>query len=388
MYFIHLISFASWIILVSSFSIGRVAKARLLPTSQNQTIWLYNQTNANQCLCSVWKLYPLSQVAALNSFSTNASCQVILSSTILSPRIVSDSKSNLILLKLLTDTPCCTDLAWVIERLKLTLRQSQTTVSKPTTLSLDSTEKFVSTMTYRSRLLFRLYRNNLTQEGIYQLPSSYVCVSAIYRKGYIFFGCDTPAALVIFNESNLATPVAQISLYMYIRAVSFARNDSLMFVTVQRGTYSMYIYNITWIPTISTTLIQTFIPTSNQTWSAHTINDSYVIMTSWDPATQLYALTSSSSTSNVWSRTSLTTTRIKSSEYLGEAISDSCGRIWIVINGFGIRIFDPSITTILVNWTLSTTLSNILLFDDYELFLTDYTQNSVYRFSPNLQCTS
>lgn len=177
-------------------------------------------------------------------------------------------------------------------------------------------------------------------------------------------------------------------MWKYVREVSFARNDTLMFVTVQRGNWSLYVYNITWTPTVSTTLIQTFPTLSNQTWSVNTVNDTFAIMTSWDPGVQVYAITSSSATSSVWSRSALPATRVTSSQYLGECITDSCGRLWEIIYGYGIRIYEQSMTTVLANWTFSTGLSNILLFDTYELYMTDYDANYVYGFNPNLQCTS
>src|SRR4051794_14900190 len=115
---ILLLLFTSTFMLVESISIGRVSNARLLPGLKNQTVWLFNQTNANNCLCNALKLYPLSQIAALNSFTLNSTCQLILSPPVLSPTIVSDTKSTLILLQPLTDTPCCSDLSWILATIK------------------------------------------------------------------------------------------------------------------------------------------------------------------------------------------------------------------------------------------------------------------------------
>lgn len=193
---------------------------------------------------------------------------------------------------------------------------------------------------------------------------------------------------MIFSESNLTTPVAQINLPYFVRSVSFARNDTLMFVAVQWGNFSLYIFNISWTPTISTSVVQKFAAIEPPAFSPNVVNDTYALFTSWSSGTPVYAITAWSATSNVWTRTALPGTQVKATEYPGEAIADSCGRIWLIISGFGIRIFDSSGSVALANWTLSTGLSNILLSDSYELFLTDYGQNKVYTYKPNLQCTS
>jgi hypothetical protein len=120
----------------------------------------------------------------------------------------------------------------------------------------------------------------------------------------------------------------------------------------------------------------------------NTVNDSFVLMTSWDQNVPVYALTSPSITSNTWSMSPFNTTTVSESETLAEAIIDSCGRLWVVVYGFGIRIYDRSATVLLANWTLSTGLDDILLLGTYELFLSDSDGNSILHFNPNLQCTS
>jgi hypothetical protein len=111
-------------------------------------------------------------------------------------------------------------------------------------------------------------------------------------------------------------------------------------------------------------------------------------MTSWNPSVPVYALESSSSISKTWSMVLFNATTVSSSEYLGEAIIDSCGRFWVIVYGFGIRIYDETGTIYLANWTVSTGLDNILLLDTYELFLAGYDNKKILHFNPNLQCTS
>ncbi|CAF1404316.1 unnamed protein product [Adineta steineri] len=385
MKYIQLIVLISLVVLVSSISIGQVPKARLLPGSSNQIVWLFNQVNFNAYLCNALNTYSLSQIAAFNMYSLNSTCQIILSLPVLSPRIISDVESTLILLHPLTDVPCCSDLSWLLDRIKFASQPSGS-VTQPTSISINSNNTLISTMIYEGSFV-SFYRNNLSLEGIHPLPSRYKCVTAYYRRGFLFMGCNIPSELVIFKEADVKTPISQINMPLNGRGVSFARNDTLIFGVSQYGNLSIYIYNINWTPNISTSIVQTFTPTSLSSWAIDTVNDNFVLMTSWDSSTPVYAIQSSSDTSNIWSRIPINATKTGSTEFPGEAVTDSCGRIWMVVYGFVIRIFDPSGTILLANWTLSTGLSNILLLANYELFVTDYDGNSMYHFNPNLQCT-
>ncbi|CAF4306107.1 unnamed protein product, partial [Adineta steineri] len=225
--------------------------------------------------------------------------------------------------------------------------QPSGSVTQPTSISINSNNTLISTMIYEGSFV-SFYRNNLSLEGIHPLPSGYKCVTAYYRRGFLFM------------ETDVTTPISQLNMPLNGRGVSFARNDTLIFGVSQYGNSSIYIYNINWTTNISTSIVQTFTPTSLNSWAIDTVNDSFALMTSWDSSTPVYAIKSSSGTNKTWSRIPINATKTGSTEFPGEAVTDSCGRIWMVVYGFGIRIFDPSGTILLANWTLSTGLSNIL----------------------------
>jgi hypothetical protein len=173
--------------LVSSISVGRVANARLLPGLKNQSAWLNNQPNANVCLCNALELYSLEQIAGLNSFSSNSSCPLILSPPVLSPMIVFDITSNLVLLQPLTDAPCCSDLSWLLARIQNSQQSSSDNVSEPTALTINSANTLLSTLSYYGPII-RFHRNNLSLEDIYDLPTNYLCGTASYQQGLFFVG--------------------------------------------------------------------------------------------------------------------------------------------------------------------------------------------------------
>ncbi|CAF4252955.1 unnamed protein product [Adineta steineri] len=186
MKYIQLIVLITLVVLVSSISIGQVPKARLLPGSSNQIVWLFNQVNFNACFCNALDTHSLSQIAAFNMYSLNSTCQLILSPPVLSPRIISDVESTLILLHPLTDVPCCSDLSWLLDRIKFASQPSGS-VTQPTSISINSNNTLISTMIYEGSFV-SFYRNNLSLEGIHPLPSGYKCVTAYYRRGFLFMG--------------------------------------------------------------------------------------------------------------------------------------------------------------------------------------------------------
>jgi hypothetical protein len=142
--------------LVLTISIGRVSKARLL-TSTNST-WLYQQTDDNACLCNSMDLFNFN-VLALNSFSSNKSCQIFMSS-INSPQITSDPNSTLILLQSLP-VPCCSDFPWLFQQIQQAQQPSSVYVGNPTFLSINPANQLLSVMSYQNlNMLFD--RKNLS----------------------------------------------------------------------------------------------------------------------------------------------------------------------------------------------------------------------------------
>ncbi|CAF1119075.1 unnamed protein product [Didymodactylos carnosus] len=74
-------------------------------------------------------------------------------------------------------------------------------------------------------------------------------------------------------------------------------------------------------------------------------------------------------------------------QYPVQMAVDFCGRIWFVIYGLGVQIYDPTGSILLATWPVSTELNGILMVDNYELYLADYDNNQLLHFTPNLQCS-
>jgi hypothetical protein len=142
--------------MVFTASVGFIYEARLIST--NNSTLLSGQSSPNACLCSATHLFNYSNLFALNYFSSNKSCTVIIS-MINSPQITSDSNCTLILPQPLP-MPCCSDLTWLLKTIQQA-SSSTTSMSTPTYLSIAADQNLLSAVSYHgSRTLFN--RTNLT----------------------------------------------------------------------------------------------------------------------------------------------------------------------------------------------------------------------------------
>ncbi|CAF5229244.1 unnamed protein product, partial [Rotaria magnacalcarata] len=72
---------------------------------------------------------------------------------------------------------------------------------------------------------------------------------------------------------------------------------------------------------------------------------------------------------------------------------DSCGnRLWVLMLGFGIRIYDRIYGNEIASWNMSMsypTLYDMILTSDYELYLIDKSMNQLIHYGLSLtdQCT-
>ena len=172
--------------------------------------------------------------------------------------------------------------------------------------------------------------------------------------------------------------------------MAFVRNNTMLLAGVQIGSSPVTIYhaNLNTNTYIPLNITYSYPAGAPYPWAVNTVNDSFALMTYWNSNMSVYALKSSSNTSNNWTMVPINGTKAGPSEILGDAVVDSCGRMWVVSYGFGIRIYNSAGTVLLANWTVSSGVSNILLLNTYELFLADYYYDKILHYNPNIQCTS
>ncbi|CAF1450044.1 unnamed protein product, partial [Didymodactylos carnosus] len=113
-----------------------------------------------------------------------------------------------------------------------------------------------------------------------------------------------------------------------------------------------------------------------------TYNDTLVYMTHWIGGTSVYQISFNKS----WTVEPLPATNTSTSGLIPAQVTwDSCGRMWVVVYGYGVRVYDAMGSTLLASWAVSTTLTAILLLDNYDLYLADYDNDKILYYKPSFQ---
>lgn len=166
------------------------------------------------------------------------------------------------------------------------------------------------------------------------------------------------------------------------RDVAFIRNDTIMLLSLA-GNSQIAFYNVT-SPT-SYSLINT-INAPLTPYTLYCVNDTFLYMTSMTSNAPIYKLTYNGTGPWVW--TSVPGTGSGSASNF-QTTFDACGRMWISVKSFGIRIYDSTGTTLLHSWTLSTGLNTIALSETFDLYAADFLGSRVLSYRPGIeQCTS
>jgi hypothetical protein len=180
---------------------------------------------------------------------------------------------------------------------------------------------------------------------------------------------------------SILTDISLVSTL--IREITFIRNSSLMLIA-SYATSQILFFNV-----LSTKNYSSAIPSSisvTKPCGLYAVNDSFIYIASWVASTPVSTLKFSN---NTWSVSSLPNTVPSGTERIFQTTVDSCGRLWLVVTGFGIRIFDAWGSVLLYEWPVSANINGFILLNNYELFVTDFSGNQITRFDPNItQCTS
>ena len=192
----------------------------------------------------------------------------------------------------------------------------------------------------------------------------------------------SPNKVNILLANNLSL-LSSLPMSGLAREITFIRNGTLMLVAVYQSNNIVF-YDVYSPANYSS--VPSLVFNISSPCGLYAVNDSFVYIASWTTSSPISTLIFSN---NIWTLASLPNTLTSSSERTFQTTVDSCGRLWMSITGYGIRIFDPWGNALLFSWPLSNGLDGILLLDDYELFLADYGTNRVLHFKPNIgQCTS
>lgn len=165
-------------------SIGTSNRTRFTSVDRlnTNTVWINNQFSAKQCLCTVLSQY--NTALLFNSYS-NGSCQLFFSLPY-TYTMEYNVNSTLILLSPLppvNQAPCCSNLTWLITRIK----NSTLPVishSSPTYMVIDDLD-YLAVISYNDKL----YRfNRTTMSLILSRSIASACVSLSYYNRQYFVG--------------------------------------------------------------------------------------------------------------------------------------------------------------------------------------------------------
>ena len=190
----------------------------------------------------------------------------------------------------------------------------------------------------------------------------------------------------VVSTKNLST-IASFPLNSTLaREITFVRNDSLMLVASNTQSRTLFlnvnsIYNYT--PSIPSSINVT------KPCGLHAVNDTFIYVAPWSGSLVSTPVSALQYLNNTWSLSPLVNTTPVNTEKIFQTTVDSCGRLWLAVNQFGIRIFDRWGRVLLYQWPVAYGINGFYLTDNYELFVTDFSQNRTVRFDPNIdQCTS
>ncbi|CAF1012612.1 unnamed protein product [Adineta ricciae] len=197
-------------------------------------------------------------------------------------------------------------------------------------------------MSYRgSRTLFN--RSNLNVSiSVTSVGSQ--CAIAAQSENLFVSSCDSPRSIRIYNDTIYGSQLLYVlNVTYYVRQVVFIRN-------------------YTWLLVINQYL--NFIEFYSMNLQTNTFIYNYSVPVPYPIP---------------WSLTN--------SQIVAQVAFDSCNRLWTVVYGYGIKIYDLMGQTLLASWSsVSTTLDTLLILDNYEIFLGDYDNNYILHYTPNLQC--
>ncbi|CAF1483323.1 unnamed protein product, partial [Adineta steineri] len=115
-------------------------------------------------------------------------------------------------------------------------------------------------------------------------------------------------------------------------------------------------------------------------------NDSFVYITDGSWGGNIWQL----KTTSPYNFT-LFATSASSSESPTSVTFDGCNRMWAAFANFGVRIYDINSRSLLYAWNLNSTYSmlyDIVITNQYQLYLADKTSGTLARYGSVLQCTN
>lgn len=178
--------------------IGSVNKTRFTSIDRlnTNTLWIYNQTSSQQCLCTVLSQY--TNVLLFNSY-INGSCQLFVSLPYTYTMEYNENSTIILLSPLpsVNQTPCCSNLAWLMTRIKNSSLPILN-ISMPTYLAIDDLD-YLAIVSYGDKL-YRYNRTTMTYITSKSIATQ--CMAVTYYNKQYFVGMFIPFTLDLYMNCN------------------------------------------------------------------------------------------------------------------------------------------------------------------------------------------
>ncbi|CAF1067751.1 unnamed protein product [Adineta steineri] len=360
---------------------GKVNKTRFTSRDllNSEAIWLSNQLTPEKCLCTVLSQY--NNTPLFNSYQ-NGSCQIFFSLPY-TYTMEYRNDSTLILLSSLPSrdiAPCCSNLPWLIKRITNS-SLSSISLNTPSYLVIDDYNYLA--VLYNSYTLNRYNRTTMTLISSTTIGSQTMALSYYNKQYYITKGVSHLSNLVIYSTATMINTLT-VPIQKDPRDYVFIQNGSIMVVPIQTLQLISF-YNVT-SPTSYTLSFSLSAPAAPNT--LYRVSDTLFYMSTGVNYGPIYTLAYNSTTNSwIWGTMPLTKSDITTNNF--QSTMDACGRLWVAINGYGIKIFDTYGTKLLYNLTITTGLNEIVLAKKFDLYVADNDNNKLLSYLPKIdQCTS
>ena len=345
------------------------------------SIWLYDQSSWSQCMC-----YALQDqsVVAFNSYASNSSCQFFQNLSSFPFQITNVTNITVYLLKpLQVYTPCCSNLTWLMSRIKSV--QNTMSISSIRSITFDTDRNRLGTV--GSNVLRLVSTDSFTLVSLNQsLPINTQAITYHADLFYVGIFPATGRTFYIYSALNLTLVKRMNFTQGSPQRIIWLYNETLVFILLQRSAtvYSLVnLYN--WPSLTLNNSIQINITNAYGLGKAPD-DDRFIYISDASPYGGVWRIR----TSSPYNITQFTLSS-SNSESAANVVVDSCNRLWVAFYGFGIRIYNISSGATLYSWNLIATypqLYDLILTDQYQLYLADASTSKLVRYGLPIQCTN
>ena len=348
----------------------------------NSTGTIIIDRTCDECLCDAY-----SSARLLNCFP-NDTCQVFID-VARTYRMQSTANARMYFhQQVLPDaSECCmSDVSVLLSRVSASV-PTYADVIDPGRLVLDN-HGYLVTVSYTDQSLVRFHSNTMTR---IDQPASPVFLqsprSLAHRNGVYYVGFNSYILLVLASDMTIIHNVSSPALYD-VGDMIFVNDGQQMIVTsmgnnrlvfFDRSSLMPYNYQFIGYRTVSGRYPRGLV----------FIHDALFYLSSWGDNT-VYAFARSANATE-WNET-MVFNASSSSSSLGTSITseyvtiDDCGRFWLSLGSIGVKIFDSQGSLRGSLHPPGSTIVDILVLDNYVMYLSDTASNRISRIDPILQC--